>query len=47
MYEPDYDENGMLIWIERTPIGGLEPDWEDEGISENRQCLFYLENKRI
>lgn len=30
MYEPDYDENGMLIWIELTPIGGLEPDLEDK-----------------
>lgn len=26
MYEPDYDENGNLIWVWQEPIGGLEID---------------------
>lgn len=26
IYEADYDENGMLIWVWRDAIGGLEFD---------------------
>lgn len=37
MYEPDYDENGMLIFTERQPLGGLEPDCHGKHVTEDNK----------
>lgn len=37
MYEPDYDENGMLIFTERQPLGGLEPDNYGKHVTEDNK----------